>query len=1022
MNAFKICLLVPFLDSGDNCRYKRDYFTDYNEAEVTVFDEFKTTSHFNFSYDEHITFKKNAEISFSFKMDKYYNDGSDFLLNPYIENLNIGNLIEYTDSFGIIYRFAIKKTQLSFLPHNIVYTFDCQDAFSYQYTRQHNGYALINDASSASFIGPKTIDEWVTQYIIPQCKIGFQYIPLQDGLYKTINGDNRILHYKDEGFWIAKTKDKNIVSNKKYYDGVNSEPFVAQLENGSLTFTNNPSNEGQKELNIPIGVDYYNEMSTLKFPKNPYEVISGDYDENLDCFKPNDIRFYIKKPLLKRDFQFLFEPFVFSCDNSSAGNALVSLSQEKGLILEVDYETETFWFSEEKKSSNSGLCYSPKNQLQDLSFSLNGDSLNSVINIEGPTIGENIITLLPEVPLFWQQFFLSEEWKKTIYCDNLYSQINKGVRRHISWKGELPCQESEGEYYCYNLFTYSIPTENLHVSEDSVIKIKNGKVLAKQDLSEDNEVIKIEFSKTNGNIIEFILKIKKDWVGEGLDSNLNLLDTSYLILQSSYKELSEDEEEFAKIADRIPYLENRIVRFDYLRKIYPPDIFNHLQDLLLNKIRIINGQILAYQQRYFTKLQQKTRIISEIVNNSDILMANIYDNFLDWKTEPENNKFWNGLRSLVGIPYYNYTTITEKYEQFSNDLLDRNKILSEKTINFSTYFTNMLKSLYNFRKYWDWEKTPEQSNGAFWCAKKDSTLLNDKDREDLYLIQDALQQYWYDFSNYANLCGFTVPETFVKNSKYIIYNDRGELNSQILPEVEISRGEDITYRYNENYTTKEEELEEWMTLLDSNDKKHFERISINSNYEKTIYNLKSGYESTLFWTSHINELQFTNITTIFLGPEILYTFKIIKNYFSSYDDSFRQKLLEEKDFLWRQIYKDCNVLLLESNFTSSVAYNSESLLSEALNYYKDYEKPQVQFSLTVFQFDQANSPLRIGDQISLNVEDLYKEYSIIKEALENKLFITEISYNLRKKDSINLSIQTVSYQDRLLSKLIKLIK
>jgi hypothetical protein len=41
---------------------------------------------------------------------------------------------------------------------NITYTITCQDSFTYQLTRQNQGYTLQNDDSSSDFIGALDID------------------------------------------------------------------------------------------------------------------------------------------------------------------------------------------------------------------------------------------------------------------------------------------------------------------------------------------------------------------------------------------------------------------------------------------------------------------------------------------------------------------------------------------------------------------------------------------------------------------------------------------------------------------------------------------------------------------------------------------------------------------------------------------------------------------------------------------------------------------------------------------------
>jgi hypothetical protein len=72
--------------------------------------------------------------------------------------LHVGSLIELVDKYNTTHLFIIKTISYNFKEHNIVYTYTCQDAFSYQYTRQQNGYAIENDPASSDYIGPKTID------------------------------------------------------------------------------------------------------------------------------------------------------------------------------------------------------------------------------------------------------------------------------------------------------------------------------------------------------------------------------------------------------------------------------------------------------------------------------------------------------------------------------------------------------------------------------------------------------------------------------------------------------------------------------------------------------------------------------------------------------------------------------------------------------------------------------------------------------------------------------------------------
>jgi hypothetical protein len=58
---------------------------------------------------------------------------------------------------------------------------------------------------------------------------------------------------------------------------------------------------------------------------------------------------------------------------------------------------------------NSGLYYSPDLDLQSFSFTQGGDSLVTVMNINGPTFENEIITLIPDIPPFFLSYFNSDE-------------------------------------------------------------------------------------------------------------------------------------------------------------------------------------------------------------------------------------------------------------------------------------------------------------------------------------------------------------------------------------------------------------------------------------------------------------------------------------------------------------------------------------------------------------------------------------------------------------------------------------
>jgi hypothetical protein len=66
--------------------------------------------------------------------------------------------------------------------------------------------------------------------------------------------------------------------------------------------------------------------------------------------------------------------------------------------------------------------------------------------------------------------------------------------------------------------------------------------------------------------------------------------------------------------------------------------------------------------------------------------------------------------------------------------------------------------------------------------------------------------------------------------------------------------------------------------------------------------------------------------------------------------------------------------------------------------------------------------LKIGEGILLDVDDYYDNYDDIYRSMSQYLFITDISYDLRRNDNVQLTVNNIKYQDKLIQRLAKLIK
>jgi hypothetical protein len=62
------------------------------------------------------------------------------------------------DKYEKYHVFIIKQINIQLSDINTIYSYTCQDAFSYTMTRQNEGYFINNDPTSLEFIGAQTLD------------------------------------------------------------------------------------------------------------------------------------------------------------------------------------------------------------------------------------------------------------------------------------------------------------------------------------------------------------------------------------------------------------------------------------------------------------------------------------------------------------------------------------------------------------------------------------------------------------------------------------------------------------------------------------------------------------------------------------------------------------------------------------------------------------------------------------------------------------------------------------------------
>ena len=262
MANFKLYLLTPVNDQ-DLSNFIKTPLSIFNSQIVNnkrpldVFNLPEQT--FCYTYNEKVSFHQNGQKELSFSMDRKLLIDDNWTTNPFINDLKDNSIILLEDKYNKKYIFVITKIGFTFKETNITYQYTCQDAFSYQNTRQNSGYTIENNPSTEDFIGPKTIDWWVIRKIVPECYIQYQYVPINNGLVLVENTELNTFTTEERNNWDDSIK-RTIIK----------EPFDNEEYNTTLTFS--CSNSNANAALIALGSELQLMLHTCEI-----EVSSGKF-------------------------------------------------------------------------------------------------------------------------------------------------------------------------------------------------------------------------------------------------------------------------------------------------------------------------------------------------------------------------------------------------------------------------------------------------------------------------------------------------------------------------------------------------------------------------------------------------------------------------------------------------------------------------------------------------------------------------------------------------------------------------
>ena len=1072
------------------------YMSNYNK---TV----KTNRNFSYSYDENLTLGENSQNKLTFKMLKYIEHNGRYDVNPFAAIISGGSQIKLTDKDNQVYIFTVTSPKYAIKRSNVEITYECVDSFSYKNTRQNSGYTISNDETSEDFIGSKTLDEWATK-IRNECKIKYEYIPTN--------------HY----IWI-----------EYIWDDTNKKKTQEQLEHGEiLSATANYTID--RVLREPLDPDY---NPALVFSISNSNALNANItlaNDNGLVIKVNDqYKAYYFIPQKNPEFSGLYyspQVDVKSLDISQDAASLTTLLNVTGPTFD-DSEVTLI-----PTITNFFYDLFSRNEWGDISLVDSGSTKKGDIIDKKPSETDPAVPHLSYADGMFEKLIT----ERTLSFYNIFNIPSSSTDEQGNYTAVST--DEKGEYIDIPLgnensdgtFSYeTIPNfySKFKIASSSYFNNKSGEShyfsTYRDDELEYHLVYKMGEGENEVNHeldANFVIDERQKLTAEnrkdvrlrirGKSIPTDLASVPFLQI-TFYRHNTREDFEFAKAADRIPWLENKLINFEYfLRKgILTEEQYQELLKLVKENLRIANGYLLFYRKQYYDSLRQKTAYLA----NLDAMIDNYFANF-------ENgiiSHYQNGeaIKQFIGIDKASSLTeaaLKEIYYRADDSTIPM--ISADVTIGstMTSYFNaqqNFLKNIYLFRKFWttqcNIEAAEGRTNGEWYVLVKFIKKIGEKDytlNDNLAFasMQAELTNYWDQAYHASRFCDYFLPEywnnPFSKDgedNKYLfnipnvtaetvesdISAETVKLDETYIPLVEIYSEElkdgttvdqfpVYTFKYDETPTENDEVLSDQSKpiftdiffskarIFKEPDQQNYIVINENKKLYKNYYiaktkkNEENKEENTgkkwndlvSFWLNdpeaktwfttpvgagneYDNRFTATNEWTptkyVFGGIYPIMLYKLLHEVRLDTVVEY-EKAQQKHDAVWNRIYNTYGNAILENSYSNSTAVNAEELYIAASNYFKDKAAPEKQYNISVIDIYSLkgynNQKIQVTDQIRLAGQDFYDEMDELKDLINQPLFVSEISYSLRSDGDIKLTVNTIKYQDKLIRKLVSLIK
>ena len=155
-------------------------------------------------------------------------------------------------------------------------------------------------------------------------------------------------------------------------------------------------------------------------------------------------------------------------------------------------------------------------------------------------------------------------------------------------------------------------------------------------------------------------------------------------------------------------------------------------------------------------------------------------------------------------------------------------------------------------------------------------------------------------------------------------------------------------------------------------------------------------------------------------------YKILRQNFTNREFATYDKLQAQKAALWLELYTKHSGCILEDTFSNADATTADELYILAKNALRDKTEPEKGYSISIIDprniFGYNGQEVKIGTGIQIDAPEYHDRGDKLQKDISQFLFITDLSYDLRKPENLQITVNAIKYQDKLIQRLAKLIK